>query len=182
MDSIIGEIRAFGTYRTPKDWLRCDGREYPINGLQALHAVIGTLYGGTPGKTFRVPNLSGRALLGMGAGDGLTRYPVTGIESGTPEVTLAIENMPPHQHRMLIDHGSMPRDQMHAVPAPGDVLLGSTEKRRFARDLGRTGEKGTLMAPDALGPAGQSAPLDNMQPFLALQFCICYEGEYPRPW
>ena len=182
MDAFIGEIRAFGFHRRVYNWLPCDGREYAIHDYQILHAVIGNLYGGTPGRSFRVPDLGERALLGLGAGDGLTRYPVTGMTVGTPEVSMTIDNMPPHQHRMLVDHGSMPRDQMHAVPAPGDVLLGSTEKRRFARTLGRNGENGTLMAADALGQTGEGAPLDNRQPFLALCFHICYAGEYPAPW
>jgi microcystin-dependent protein len=104
------------------------------------------------------------------------------MEIGTSEITIGIENMPSHRHRVLVDYGSLSRDQMHAVPAAGDVLLGSTEKRRFARDLGRNREKSTRMAADALAPAGEGAALDNRQPFLALRFYICHQGEYPAPW
>jgi microcystin-dependent protein len=37
------------------------------------------------------------------------------------------------------------------------------------------------MAMNAVSPAGGATPHENRQPYLALRFCICEEGEYPVP-
>jgi microcystin-dependent protein len=35
------------------------------------------------------------------------------------------------------------------------------------------------MSSQAIGPAGGSQPHNNLQPYLALNFCICLFGVYP---
>jgi microcystin-dependent protein len=37
----------------------------------------------------------------------------------------------------------------------------------------------TAMAPDAIGAAGQSQPHENMQPYMAVSFCIATNGIFP---
>jgi microcystin-dependent protein len=36
------------------------------------------------------------------------------------------------------------------------------------------------MSPTALSPSGATQPHNNMQPFLALNFIICMDGEFPQ--
>jgi microcystin-dependent protein len=36
------------------------------------------------------------------------------------------------------------------------------------------------MSPMALGASGSSQPHNNMQPFLGLNFIICYNGDFPQ--
>jgi microcystin-dependent protein len=37
----------------------------------------------------------------------------------------------------------------------------------------------TTMSQSAIGPAGNSLPHQNMQPFLVVNFCICLAGIFP---
>lgn len=38
---------------------------------------------------------------------------------------------------------------------------------------------GTTMNPSMIGPSGGSQPHDNMQPYLAINYCIAMEGIFP---
>ena len=71
-DAYIGEIRIFAGNFAPKDWHFCDGSLLPISTNAALYSILGTRYGGDGVTTFALPNLSGRAPIGQGAGPGLT--------------------------------------------------------------------------------------------------------------
>lgn len=54
-------------------WLLCDGRAVSRSTYAALFGVIGTTFGAGDGSTtFQLPNPRGRAVIGAGAGAGLT--------------------------------------------------------------------------------------------------------------
>jgi microcystin-dependent protein len=64
----LGQIFAFaGTLPDPTGCLLCDGQLLPIQQYQALFALLGTTYGGDGIRTFALPNLQGRSILGVGA-------------------------------------------------------------------------------------------------------------------
>ncbi len=45
-----------------------------------------------------------------------------------------------------------------------------------------TGNPTTMMSPFAIGLTGGNLPHDNMQPYLALNYCIALQGVFPaRP-
>lgn len=56
-EGLLGEIRLWPVERTPVGWQPCDGAELAIANHQALHAVLGTTYGGDGKRTFKLPNL-----------------------------------------------------------------------------------------------------------------------------
>jgi microcystin-dependent protein len=76
-DSLIGTVASFPFPTAPSGWLACDGTEVAISDYQALWDRIGTLWthagweavhgAGTSGK-FKLPNLSGAFLRGIGTG------------------------------------------------------------------------------------------------------------------
>jgi hypothetical protein len=58
-----GTIMPFGGTTPPSGWLLCDGSTYnyiTYPQYATLAGVIGTIYGGSPGSTFKVPNLTGK--------------------------------------------------------------------------------------------------------------------------
>lgn len=61
-----GVMLPIGGTTIPSDCLACDGGTYDVAEYPELYDVIGTNYGGTPGSTFKVPNLGNKALYGMG--------------------------------------------------------------------------------------------------------------------
>jgi microcystin-dependent protein len=55
----------------PRGWALCQGQLLPIRGNEALYSLIGTQFGGFGADTFALPDLRGRAPVGIGQGPGL---------------------------------------------------------------------------------------------------------------
>lgn len=70
----IGEIRMFGFPNPMPRWLACDATVKEQAAYPELFAKIGTTWntGGETPTQFRLPPFAGRALVGAGAGAGLT--------------------------------------------------------------------------------------------------------------
>lgn len=77
-------------------WLLCDGSELSVSNYTALFAAIGYTHGGG-GATFRLPDCQGRALVGAGAGVGLTPRAL-GQVFGEEAVVLNAAQIPSHAH------------------------------------------------------------------------------------
>jgi microcystin-dependent protein len=91
LEGCVGEIRLFaGTY-APGNWALCDGSVLSItdpndNSVnRPLFDVIGNSYGGDGRETFALPDLRGRAAIGVGQGSGLSPY-VLGQTAGAEQV------------------------------------------------------------------------------------------------
>jgi len=96
-EPFIGEIRLVGFNFEPRGWALCDGRLLSIAQNSALFSLLGTTYGGDGRSTFALPDLRGRAAIGMGQGPGLSsRQP--GQVFGAEAVTLTVAQIPPHAH------------------------------------------------------------------------------------
>jgi microcystin-dependent protein len=65
-EGTIGEIRIFAGNFAPKDWLFCNGQLLPVSQNTALFSVIGNYYGGDGRTNFALPDLRGRAIVGVG--------------------------------------------------------------------------------------------------------------------
>ncbi|MBB2483635.1 phage tail protein [Mitsuaria sp. WAJ17] len=96
-EPFLGEIRMVGFNYAPVGWAPCDGRLLPIAQNSALFALLGTTYGGDGVANFALPDLRGRAAVGMGNGPGLTPI-VQGQRSGNESVTLTNGQLPQHTH------------------------------------------------------------------------------------
>ena len=75
MDPILGEIRLFGFNFAPTGWAMCQGQILSIQQYPALFSLLFTMHGGDGQTTFKLPDLRGRAPMGMGQGPGLPDYP-----------------------------------------------------------------------------------------------------------
>ncbi len=84
----LGQIVAFAGNVQPNGWLPCDGQLLPIDQDQALFALLGTTYGGDGIRTFALPNLQGRTVLGASAF-------TLGQVSGSNFTALVQANLPP---------------------------------------------------------------------------------------
>ena len=63
-EGYYGEIRAFAGDTVPDNWLPCNGQVLQIPSNPALFSVIGTAYGGDGARTFALPDLTGRTVVG----------------------------------------------------------------------------------------------------------------------
>lgn len=175
----VGEIRPFGFNFAPRNWALCAGQILAISSNTALFSILGTTYGGNGQTTFALPDLRGRMALGMGQGSGLSQY-VEGEEIGSETVTLLSTEMAAHSHTPYT-RTEVGTADMHNVPQAGDYL---SRFNTSANAFGTTWntpplENATTLHPTFLGFAGGNQPHNNIQPVLAINYCICLFGVFP---
>ncbi len=100
-----GTVTDFAGTSAPTGWLECGGAAVSRTTYAALFSAIGTTWGAGDGSTtFNLPNLNGRMTIGRnGSISGITATTV-GATQGAAAVTIAIANMPTHNHT-IIDPG-----------------------------------------------------------------------------
>jgi microcystin-dependent protein len=171
----IGEIRAFGFQFAPQNWAYCNGQPMNISDNAALYNVIGTTYGGNGTTTFNMPNLQGQVPMHWGTGPGGTT--VIGQPLGVTSVTLTQAQTPSHLHTITADlvpsGGVVERTQ---IPKSVSFLADSFPDGVYDESSPTINQP---FAPNVLTQVGGSQPHDNMQPYLAVNFCICLYGVYP---
>lgn len=169
-DTFIGEIRIFAGNFAPRGWALCDGQLLPVSQHTALFSILGTTYGGDGRSTFALPDLQGRAPMHPGRGPGLTARRL-GESGGTSTVTLDESQIPGHGHAI------------RANPNPGD-LQGPSEKRVLARTqpgfAWQSGAPDVDLASAAVSETGGGQPHGNLQPYLAMNFIVALQGEFPQ--
>ncbi|ANY65870.1 phage tail protein [Paenibacillus sp. BIHB 4019] len=175
MDAFTGEIRIFAGNYPPNNWALCNGAILQIQSNSVLYSILGTQYGGNGSTTFALPNLMEMAPLGQGAGPGLTPTTV-GEQGGDAQVTLLSTEIPAHTHAA----NGIAAEQNSDDPANHYWAETKASGRPAVQRPLYKAANNTQMNPLALTPAGGSQPHNNMQPYLAMNFIICINGEYPR--
>lgn len=168
-NAYIGEVRMIGFTFEPKNWAFCDGRLLSIAQNTALFSILGTTYGGDGRTTFALPDLRGRAPIHSGTGNGLSSIDL-GQMSGSSTVTLTTQNIPSHSH--LINGTTT--DGTSGNPTgniPANTKLLDKEYSNAAPN--------TLMNTSMIQPTGQNTPVNNMQPYTAVNYVICLSGIFP---
>ncbi len=171
MDAYIGEIRLFAGNYAPEGWFFCNGQELQVNAYQALYAVLGNAFGGKPMQTFMLPDLRGKAPIHRGAGTGLTPRNFAS-SGGTQAETLNITQLPNHQHTAY----SVP---VAITGEPAQHVWANNEQGADNISYGTV--VNSTMNPMMLGASGASMPHNNMQPYLGVNYIICFDGEFPVP-
>ncbi|WP_338554406.1 tail fiber protein [Paenibacillus sp. KS-LC4] len=163
MEPFVGEIRAFPYGFTPKGWASCNGQLLQIAANQALYSLLGTYYGGDGRNSFALPNLQGRVPIHVG--------PQTPIGSAAGEAahTLTVEEMPMHTHQLSASTETA--DQI----TPSGNIWANTPFTPYAP----LSSSNVRMNAGAIAAVGGSQPHNNMQPYLALNYCIATMGIFP---
>ena len=163
----IGEIRLFALPYAPKDWAACNGQTLQISDNPSLYSLIGTQFGGDGRTSFGLPDLRGRVPLGFHS------YP-QGIIGGLETVSLNVLELAAHRHTFFASSEVADRN------SPGVSSHNSFAETSDGELFYAT--SGTIVAlnPDTSSEAGGTASHSNMQPYLALNFCISLAGEYPQ--
>jgi len=156
----LSEIRIMSFTFAPKGWAFCNGQMLPINQNQALFSLLGTTYGGDGRVNFALPDLQGRTPIHMGASYTL------GERGGEQAHTL---NMMESSHAHV---ASATAAGANRTDPAGNVFAASP-----AATFGDT--PNVDMLPSQVGNTGGSQAHPNMQPFLALSFCIALQGIFP---
>jgi microcystin-dependent protein len=172
----VGSVSMFAGSSAPTGWLLCNGAAVSRTTFSALFAIIGTTYGaGNGSTTFNVPDMRGRAAIGVGQGSGLTDRALAA--TGGSE-TISSSAMPSHTHSFSATTSSDGSHQ-HVVQFRQGAAIGTTTEGLCANGAGSnnngvTGPEGAHAhtVSGATGSAGSGAASGNMPPFIALNFII----------
>lgn len=162
---------------TPKFWQQCNGQLLSIATNSALFSLLGTTYGGNGVQTFGIPDLRGRVATGVGQGAGLMNYTL-GEVAGTENVTLTMNNLPPHNHNGVVQMtplgGNSGDSEYPSGTYPGPITNGYTTNLTGATAMGSSTFTNTI-----IGQSGSSSPVSILTPYTTLNFVICTQGIYP---
>ncbi|WP_017158957.1 phage tail protein [Xanthomonas phaseoli] len=170
----IGEIQLFGFDYNPYGWALCNGAVLPVAQNTTLYSLLGVVYGGNGSSTFQLPNFCARAGFQQGQGPGLSPHTL-GSSVGSASVSLQSSQIPLHQHGVTAYSQSDPTKRT-GTPASGGTLssLSINSERPFL-----TVAPDKQFSPTMLMPTGIGQAHENRQPYLAVNFCIALQGDYP---
>lgn len=144
-----GLILPYAGPSAPQGWLLCEGQAVSRTTYAGLFDVIGTTYGiGNGSTTFNLPDLRGRAPVGLSSTD--AEFNTLGKTFGTKTHTLTVAEMPSHPH---------------TADLPLANNAGSLEGHSGA--WGK--HAGALVS---VRPAGGGGAHNNIQPSIALNYII----------
>lgn len=165
-EPFLAEIRMVGFNFAPRGWAYLDGQILPINQNQSLYSLLGTTYGGDGRTSFALPDLRGRTPLHRGDGHTL------GQASGAEQINLTAAEIPAHTH------AAKASSQTGNNPVPTGNLLAAERDPEFAyRDPEAANT--TALRSGTVTNAGGGQGHNNMQPYLAVSFCIALQGLFP---
>lgn len=125
-DVPTGTINQYAGATAPTGWLLCDGAAVSRSTYANLWAVIGTTFGSGDGSTtFNVPNLKGKVIVGIDAGD--TAFDERGETGGAKTHTHAGHS----NHDALTNNHSGTAvgnhaDHTHSIPIVGAMTAGGS--------------------------------------------------------
>lgn len=176
---MIGEMKQVSFGFAPAGWAKCNGQLLDPAVYPELFALIGTTYGGDGTTTFAVPNMSGRVPVGYGSPAGLSSYTI-GQTGGDETVTLTEDQLPSHSHDFSINYST--DTATRETPVNGDVVavgetspgLGTpTPLKLFGDNVNTVSTDSTTSA------SGNGTSINNLQPYLAVNYIIAVEGINP---
>lgn len=168
-EPFLAEVRMVGFNFAPRGWGFCDGQILPINQNQSLYSLLGTIYGGDGRTSFALPDLRGRAPIHVGRADGGKDHR-EGQKGGEETHALTVSEMPTHDH--VAQASSRNADQND----PANGVLGQALNLYVPASSGPALQP---IQPATVANTGGGQAHDNMQPYLAVNFCIALQGLFP---
>lgn len=172
-EDYIGFVRMFAGNFVPfiGYYASCSGQKLLTGQYQAVFSILGHQFGGNSFNDFNLPDFRSRMPVGP------NYYYPQGSTGGVENVTLTEMEMPAHSHTCNGLTGGL------EVPSP---------KGAFLPQYGKTGAQFYAELPSdaytimmntfTMTPVGGNQAHTNMSPFLAFNFIICLQGQYPpRP-
>jgi microcystin-dependent protein len=162
----------------PRGWAFCQGQILSIAQNTALFSLLGTTYGGNGVQTFALPDLRGRTPIHAGNGPGLSSYDL-GEQAGVENVTITLAQLGAHNHSLP----ALAASATVASPSGAELAEGHGSGRG-AYQINRYSTATsplTQLSPQAMTAAGTAnpSPHNNIQPYLALSWCIALQGIFP---
>lgn len=171
-DFYLGEIRMFSFNYAPQGWALCNGATLQIQQNQALYALLVNHYGSSGQQNFQLPDLCGRAILGLASGVG------QGVYAGVETVTLTATQTPQHTHALA---ASLMEPSSSMSPAGNFFADVAAVEPTYTSVPAAPAPPPALVQldPSVVESNGGGGPVATMQPFLVMNYCIAMTGYYP---
>lgn len=169
-DPFIGEMRMIAWNYPPRYWAFCDGATLAINTNQALFALLGTTYGGDGVRTFQLPDLRSRALMGWTTQGAQPN--VVAQTGGEESHVVLIGEYPLHMHNFL---GTATAGTLSQPAAANYVASYEQAFAAYPTDNAQI----TSLEPSDISTTGNGAGHENRQPWLCVPFIIALSGIFP---
>ncbi len=163
-EPFLAEIMIVGFNFAPRGWAFCDGQILPINQNQSLYSLLGTTYGGDGSTSFALPELRGRIPIHVGPGH------TQGQKSGEQTHSLSGAEIPANTHQVQASSSAA-----NQIDPTANVLASAAPIAISVYGSGAASDMGAGTVANAGGGQGH----ENMQPYLALNFCIALQGLFP---
>ncbi|KIO51202.1 phage tail protein [Flavobacterium hibernum] len=164
-EPFLAETRIMSFAFAPRGWALSNGQLLPINQNPALFALLGTTFGGDGRVNFALPDLRGRTPISFGNGHTL------GEKAGEEVHTITMQEMPLHNHLLKAKTDPVTTN----IPTAANFLGQTAPNLVYSSQ----GQNFTAMNPGSLSNVGGNQAHTNMQPYLALNFCIALQGIFP---
>lgn len=204
----IGSICTTAATYCPHGTLEANGQILTITQNGALYSLLGTYFGGDGRVNFALPDLRGRAPVGLSYDiPSAAGQPVSmGTKRGTETVTLTAAQMPAHTHAAAFTPGSGTNPISVTVPVSANIsnnklapdstyntlagtASGSSSAAMWTNTMtnpvtinGVSVSGDTNSGSVALASTGAATPVSTISPELGLKYCVVSAGVYPpRP-
>ncbi len=178
-EPFLGEIKLFGFNFAPRGHAVCDGQIMSIAQNSALFALLGTQFGGNGQTTFALPDLQGRVPIGQGSGPGLSPFTV-GSHGGATSVSLTTNNLPAHIHTLLSTSVKLQASTANAAESsPDGTYPALTATASYADTPTTNVYTGGATVGGTTDSTGSGMPVQVMNPYLCMNYCIALEGIFP---
>ncbi|MBN1545033.1 MAG: phage tail protein [Syntrophaceae bacterium] len=172
----IGQIIMFGGNFAIRGYATCDGQLLAISQYTALYSILGITYGGDGVTAFALPDLRGRFPMHQGYGFGLSYRPL-GQKSGTETNTLTVNQLPAHNHPVSATVKAS--SGQGSQEGPGGHVLAYDHRETQYSDQAPDVDMAAASVEVAVGNTGGNQAVNNMPPYLVINFQIALWGVYP---
>ncbi|MEM9580944.1 MAG: tail fiber protein, partial [Pseudomonadota bacterium] len=180
-EPFIGQMAIMPYTFCPRNWAAAEGQLLAISQNTALFSLLGTAFGGDGRTTFALPDMRGRAPIGLGAGPGLTPSNNQGAKGGSETHTMTVAQMPSHNHMVNANNGA---NGFADRKGPANDFLGSphvNNPTNPAEDLYIYADQAPNVQMDSrmIEHTGGSQSFNIRNPYIVMRWCIALQGIYP---
>ena len=179
----ICTVTIFAGNFAPQGWMFCQGQLLSIAEYTAVYSIIGDTFGGDNINTFALPDFRGRVAVHAGQAPGMNNY-APGQQGGNEQIVFTSDQLGGHTHP--VTSVSVPAPPASNLPGTTDMPTGNVPAvvsgSPAAYSTASSDQNlGTSDSFTASGPAGQATPepVNVVSPYLAMNYIICMDGQYP---
>lgn len=184
MEEFISAIWLWPSERIPMGFLPCEGQLLPIKQYTPLFALIGTTYGGDGKNNFALPDLRGLLPIGMGCRAGGSHSYSLNETGGTQMAEVNLNQFPSHNHSVSVSvKEKCNTSSTNNSQDPGDKYQASLsgKSNTIYNTQITSGEFMTNLDVNYNDQVvGGNQRHENMPPYQALRYIICYMGYFPQ--